>query len=148
MKKELLEKKLNDCLEKEIEVVTTYGELIKPIAEQKFLEIYSEALPEKMEGKISDIQKNIGRNDLDEKFDAQLKATLDKNKPILKSIVENLMNKILKIHSETIKKPLPEKFSRIKFYLDVLSFRTRYFLFISGLILFILSLILNNVDIQ
>lgn len=145
LKKELLEEKLNDCLEKELEVFTTYAEMIASVAEQKFLEIYSSAVPQTISGQISEIQKKLGRKDLDEKFDIQLKQTDEKNRPVLKAIIENLFAKIQDTQSNVLKKPLKEKNGILKFYLDMLAFKTRHFLFVFGLILFLASLIFNNV---
>ncbi len=146
-KRELLDKEIDDCLDKEVDVFIDYAELIKPIAETKFLEIYKSELTENTTGSINEIQKAVNKPELDEKFDKDLKEVLLKNKGILHSLTENLFNKLDSKKDKILRKPLNEKYRRLKFTLDYLSFKSRYFLFCLGLALFLTSIILNNLDI-
>lgn len=146
-KKELLEKEMDDCFDKELDVFVDYAELIKPIAESKFIDIYKGQLPDQTSGTIKEIQKAINRPELDKQFNTELREVLAKNKGILHSLSENLFNKIQNIQDRILRKPLNEKNRKIKFAIDYLSFKTRYFLFCLGLALFLVSIILNNIDV-
>tara|TARA_R110002072_G_C7733168_1_gene515933 strand:- start:63 stop:704 length:642 start_codon:yes stop_codon:yes gene_type:complete len=145
LKSEILEEKTRKCIDKEIESIISYADLIKPIGEQKFREIYSGTFNQNENIVIKDHQEKLNRPDLDEKFKKEMDETFKKSRPVVNSISENITTKIFNIRTQILKKPLKEKNAKIKFIIDYLSFNTRYFLFCLGLFLFILSLILNNI---
>ena len=146
LKSELLEERTRKCIDKEVEAVISYAELIMPIGEQKFKEIYAGTFKDNENVIIGEHQEKINRPDLDEKFKKAMEETYKKSQPVVKSISENITTKVFNIRTQILKKPLKEKNAKIKFVIDYLSFKTRYFLFCSGLFLFVLSLILNNIS--
>ncbi|PIB30447.1 hypothetical protein BFP78_13290 [Gaetbulibacter sp. 5U11] len=145
LKSEILEEKTRKCIDKEIEAVVGYADLIMPIGEQKFREIYAGTFNHNENVIIGEHQEKLNRPDLDEKFKKAMEETYKKSRPVVKSISENITTKIFNIRTQVLKKPLKEKNAKIKYIIDYMSFNTRYFLFCTGLFLFILSLILNNI---
>ena len=145
LKEAILEDKTSECIDKEIDAIVSYTELIMPIGEKKFLEIYAGTLPLNKTVAVGEHQKTVNRPDLDKKFEEEMEEVYKKTRPLVKSVSENITNKLFNIRTEILKKPLKEKNARMKFIVDYLSFKTRYFLFCTGLILFILSLVLNNI---
>ncbi len=145
-KKEILETQIQNCIDNEIDVFVDYGELIKPIAENKFLEIYKKELTENTSGSITDLQKAVNNPLLDKQFDLEMRSLMDKNKGVLHALAENLFRKMETTQNNILKKPLNEKYRKVKFLMDNISFKSRYFLFCLGLIMFLMSIIINNLD--
>ena len=76
----------------------------------------------------------------------EMKEDIYNNNYLASALAQNSVYNIEKIYDNIYNKPLEEKFATSKFIIDKLSDKFRYYLFSFGLICFIVSIILNSID--
>ena len=62
-----------------------------------------------------------------------------------KIYITNFLTTLQSVRIKAFHAPLNEKYAKLKYYADILSFKTRYYLFVIGIIFFFISVLLNLV---
>lgn len=99
----------------------------------------------KLEKRISIENSFLDKIKSDEDFKKGLiKDETDKStREVIESYVRNISEDLRKAYSRSFCQPLEEKYSKIKYYMDSLAERTRYYFFVIGLIFFFISICLS-----
>jgi hypothetical protein len=86
-------------------------------------------------------EKITNKKELIARIEKYSNDVYDTHKPIFEKIALSYQPDFINWQKEAFDSPLEEKFAYIKYFIDVLAFKTRHFLFIIGLILFVTSLL-------
>ncbi|GAG53593.1 unnamed protein product [marine sediment metagenome] len=120
----LVKMKLIENLPSEIKSNSNYSKIVDKL-------IKSDILDYSGNGKGRKVSEYLGKEGLSEFND------------VIKSYTQNLSLEIKNVYHEIFNKPLNEKLSKIKFYLDLLSQHTRHYFFILGTVFFLIVIVLN-----
>lgn len=121
--------------QKKKHIINEYTDKIANFAEKLVLP-YTELLAEK--------QAKTNTN-----YDAKIlqRKVFEENKDsfreVLRSFVRNLSNDMKKANDSTHNKPLKEKFSKLKCFIDIISKKTRIHFFVLGALFFFLAILLS-----
>ena len=113
---------------------------------RSFLNVASKALEKTALEQFEKIKK---QNTLQNKEDIQskIKNELDNEKelmsPMIEVLAENISQNRVSIYKIAFKKPLKERHAKIKFIIDYVSQKARYFLFVIGLFSILIIVITN-----
>ena len=66
--------------------------------------------------------------------------------PVTNRFLQSYSMEVESIRGKSVNSPLEEKWARLKFFLDFVAMKTRVFLFVVGLLLFLASIILRIIS--
>ena len=91
--------------------------------------------PKSKEKSIESVLDDLSRQVIEENTDKYEETT--------KVYITNFLTMLQSVRIKAFHAPLNEKYAKLKYYADILSHKTRYYLFVIGIIFFFISVLLN-----